>query len=218
MRGWAHVYWLGGAPCAGKSSMTELLVQRYAGLRRYQVDAELRVDQLSPARQPTLYKWTHTAWQELWNQPPARLLAEAIAAYREHFALAWADVQTLATNPHPLLVEGTCLLPDCVAGAITHPHQALWVVPSPDFLRVRYPVRGAWVQAILSQCTDPAQAQANWLDRDEAFAAWISAETTRLDLRLITVDGRTSIAEHADQVAAHFRAFQPSSDNPSRYL
>ena len=33
----AHVYWLGGSPCAGKSSIADSLVERY-GFRLYRCD------------------------------------------------------------------------------------------------------------------------------------------------------------------------------------
>jgi 2-phosphoglycerate kinase len=218
MSRWATVYWLGGAPCAGKSSIVELLRRRYPGLRTYAVDAELRIDQLSPSEQPTLYKWTHTPWQALWEQPPTCLLQEVIAAYREHFALVLADVAQLAREPSPLLVEGNCLLPDALLQVCNFGpedlHRALWLVPTPHFLRAHYPTRGAWVQEILSQCQSPARALAAWLDRDEAFAAWVTAETKRCGQRLITVDGQLSVAAYAEQAAAHFRAFQVVEPGP----
>lgn len=210
MNTWPHVFWMGGAPCAGKSSAAQLLTEYYPGLRLYQVDAHLPVDRLTPARQPALYKWTHTPYAELWNQPPEPLLAETITAYREHFGLVLEEVTELAAEPQPILVEGTCLLPDCVAGAGMPQDQTLWVIPSPRFLRTRYPQRGAWVQSILRQCADPDRALANWLDRDESFAAWVADATTARGLRLITIDGSRSIADLAAQVAAHFHDFEPS--------
>jgi 2-phosphoglycerate kinase len=210
MNRWPHVYWLGGAPCAGKSSAAGLLTQTYPDLRVYAVDAHLPVDKLTSERQPALYKWTHTPWEELWSQPPAPLLAETITAYREHFALVLEEVGSLAADPQPLLVEGTCLLPECVAGLDVPSGQTLWVIPAPDFLRAHYPHRGAWVQSILSQCHDPARALANWLDRDTSFAAWVAAETAARGQPLITVDGRRAIADLADQIAVHFQHFIPS--------
>jgi hypothetical protein len=151
-----------------------------------------------------MYKWTTAPWQELWMQPPDVLLAEAISAYREHFQFILEDLLKLPREG-PVLAEGTALLPDCVADLLEHPRQALWVVPAADFQRMVYPNRGEWVQWILGQCDDPEQALQNWMDRDVAFARWVTARTRKLGLKLMRVDGSRSIVENAKAVAEHFR-------------
>ena len=200
----AHLYWLGGSPCAGKSSMAARLAAQY-DLRVYAVDAALprQIEHLTPAAQPVLYKWTHTPWDALWMQPPAVLLAEAIAAYREHCRLVVAEVSALPQD-RPVLVEGTCLTPDGVAAHLADPRHGLWVVPTEPFQRAHYPRRGPFVQFILNQCRDPAQALTNWMDRDVAFARWVAQEAAGRGYRVLVVDGSRTIADHAAQVAAHF--------------
>lgn len=199
-----NTYWMGGSPCSGKSSMAALLAERY-DLRVYSVDASLRqyVPHLTPARHPLLYKWHNTAWDELWMQPPDVLLAETIGAYAEHCALVLKDVAALPTD-RPLLVEGTCLLPAYVMPYLAGPRHGLWVVPTEAFQRRRYPQRGAWVQGILQQCADPDAALRNWMDRDVAFARWVAGEVRARGLRVMEVDGSRTIAQGADEVAAHF--------------
>lgn len=199
-----HLFWMGGSPCSGKSSMATLLAERY-DLSVYSVDATLHnhVPHLTPARQPVLYKWHHTPWNDLWMQPPDTLLAEVIAAYREHCELVIEDVAALPAD-RPLLVEGTCLLPDCVAPHLASPRHGLWVVPTEAFQRLHYPQRGAWVQGILQQCDDPDTALHNWMNRDVAFARWVTCEAEARGLRVLTVDGSRTVAQGADDVAAHF--------------
>ena len=209
----SHLYWLGGSPCAGKSSMAALLAQTY-DLRVYAVDEALprQLAQLTPAMQPVLYKWTHTPWDALWMQPPAVLLDEAIAAYREHCRLVVAEIGAEAATLRPVLVEGTCLLPECVAphlparpmGTRHWARHGLWVVPTAAFQRDHYPRRGPLVQSILDQCRDPDQALTNWMDRDVAFGRWVAAEATQRGYRVLVVDGSRTVADHAAQVAAHF--------------
>ncbi len=204
----APIYWLGGSPCAGKSSMTALLTPIY-NLRVYAVDQALprQLPQITPATEPTLHKWTHTPWDALWMQSPAVLLDEAITAYREHCRLVVAEVIADAATLPPgqtLLVEGTALLPDCVAPYLPDAHHGLWVVPTEAFQRDHYPRRGPFVQAILDQCRDPDQALTHWMDRDVAFARWVAAEATRHGYRVLVVDGSRTIADHAAQVTDHF--------------
>jgi hypothetical protein len=79
-----------------------------------------------------------------------------------------------------------------------------WLVPTEQFQRTHYPWRGAWVQGILGQCQDPAQALQNWMDRDVAFARWVMGGTAELGLASIEVDGSQTIAENAALVAERF--------------
>ncbi len=200
----AAVYWLGGSPCSGKSSMAALLAERY-DVQVYSVDATLHrhVPHLTPTRQPMLYKWHNTPWNDLWMQSPDVLLAEVIGAYSEHCSLVVEDVAALSTG-QAVLVEGTCLLPACVIPHLAGPRHGLWVVPTEEFQRLRYPQRGAWVQGILQQCDDPEAALCNWMDRDVAFARWVTAEAEGRGLRVMQVDGSRTISQGADEVAAHF--------------
>jgi hypothetical protein len=198
-----HVLWLGGSPCSGKSSISRILAKSY-GLRAYHCDEAFGEHQqrLSQALQPTLHKWTTTDWDDLWMQSPDVLLAEAIAAYREHFGLVVADLLALPRGA-PMLAEGTCLLPNLVAEMLHTPHQAMWLVPTEAFQRRYYPQRGSWVQDIVTACRDPQQALENWMARDVAFARWVTDQTLQLGLKHIVVDGSLSIEENARLVAEH---------------
>jgi hypothetical protein len=159
---------------------------------------------LDPELQPTLIKWTTSGCDDLWMQPRELLLAEAMACYEEHFALVISDILALPHNT-PVLAEGTCLLPGLVNGVTTGTHQAIWMVPTEGFQRLHYPQRGPWVQAVVSQCSEPQQALRNWMERDVAFAKWVTSQTRRLGLSQMTVDGQRSIAENAELAAQHLR-------------
>ena len=82
-----QVYWIGSSPCSGKSSISRLLADRY-GLDLYEVDASLPrlLPRLDLQRHLTLLRWTSTAWDELWMQPPQALLEQVIAAYNENIS------------------------------------------------------------------------------------------------------------------------------------
>jgi hypothetical protein len=107
----AHVYWIGGSPCAGKSTIAERLCAQYA-LRPYHWDdafAQLR-GRLNRRDHPTLYRLYQMTWHEIWMRPADELLAEAIDAYREQFDMAVDDLLALPRSP-PILAEGTAMLP-----------------------------------------------------------------------------------------------------------
>jgi 2-phosphoglycerate kinase len=201
----AHVLWMGGSPCSGKSSIANIVAEQ-CQLQIYHVDEAFNMQHRSriiPAEHPMLHRWTTTPWNELWTQPADILLAETKACYHEHFDLIVEDLLSLSKSV-PILAEGTALLPDRVFILIEHRHQALWTVPTQEFQRNHYPHRGAWVQQILSQCEHPDQALRNWMDRDVALAQWTVQRTKSLGLPLLEVDGTRSIAGNAEWVMKHF--------------
>lgn len=196
-----QIFWIGGSPCSGKSSISRILAER-CGFGLYSVDDSLPRFQphLDPQRQPTLIRWTTTAWDELWMQPESDLLAQAIAAYTEHFGLVVADLQTLGVQG-PVLVEGTALLPELVQPYLAEPNRGVWIVPSEPFQRRMYPQRGGWVKGILASCRQPEAAFRNWMERDAAFGRWVLSEVERLNLVGLVVDGSRTIEQNVLQVA-----------------
>ena len=180
-------------------------MQAAYGLEVYHVDDALfrHRPHLDPERQPCLHKWSTSSWDELWMRPVNLLLAETKDCYDEHFDLTVADVLGMPWD-RSILVEGTCLLPDRVAGLLDNRRRAIWVVPSEAFQREMYPRRGEWVQQILGQCRNPEQALKNWMDRDVAFARWILNRTGDLSLQSMIVDGKASAEENAALVSHHF--------------
>ena len=199
-----HIYWMGGSPCAGKSTMADLIAARH-GLAVYHIDHELRerMADPDPARQPFLAHWESASWDKRWMRSVDDLLDEVIRCYQEELDLAIADLLDRPVTT-PILVEGNSLLPDSLVPVLRDKRHALWVVAAEAFQRREYPRRGAWVQHILSQCRDPDQALQNWMDRDVAFAAWIARRVRELGLALLTVDGAQSIEQNAGQVIDYF--------------
>jgi hypothetical protein len=199
-----HVFWLGGSPCAGKTSIGDVLAARF-DLDVYRVDEafEVHAENFDPELHPTLTKWRASSWNQRWMQPLETLVQEVIACYEEHFSLILADILSTPTD-RPLLVEGTALLPRQVACVLAERSRAIWVVPTAGFQTGHY-ARRDWVPGVLEQCDDPEAAFRNWMERDAGFARWLAAEVNALDLELIRVDGKQTIEENAEAVASHFQ-------------
>ena len=196
----SDVFWLGGSPCAGKSTVAEVLARRFE-IDVYRVDEafEDHVPALDPARQPELVRWLAASANERWLRPVDDLVREAVACYREHFAMVLADVVVRA-RPRPLLVEGTALLPAEVSAVVPRGDRALWLVAAPDFQRRHYRQR-AWARSVVASSDDPERAFENWMERDVRFAAWVQAETDALGLYRMTVDGGRTVDEVAQAAA-----------------
>ena len=195
-----HIYWLGGSPCAGKSTIAEMLANRY-NLHYFNCDHAFarHQQQSNPSDQPTLYGLGERTCDEIWLVPVAEQVARVIAIYEEEFPLILADLQALSTN-QPILAEGAALMPRLVARQSAWCNQAVWVVPTPTFQQHHYAQR-PWIRDVLKECSDPAQAFANWMQRDETFADYIATTATRHDLSLLQVDGTQTVAQNAHWVA-----------------
>jgi 2-phosphoglycerate kinase len=199
-----HVFWVGGAPCSGKSSISEVIASRF-GLDIYHIDEafELHARHVDPLHHPALTKWAKSSWDQRWMQPVESLVQEAIACYREHFTLVLEDILSLPKRKS-LLVEGTALLPAQVANVLFNGSRAIWLVPTADFQRAHYS-RREWIQSILAHCSMPEVAFDNWMERDIRFAQRIAAQTRAAHLELFRVDGSRTIEQNAQAVATHFQ-------------
>lgn len=207
-----HVFWLGGSPCSGKSSIVDLLAEQVE-VNVYHCDDHFRrhVEQADPDEQPHLHQVNSLSWDDLFSRPVDVQVADEIAIYREQFPMIAADLRAFPTDA-PLLVEGADLLPEIVANLIPAAHHALFLVPTPAFQRATYAGR-EWKEEILQQCRDPEQAWTNWMARDAEFGRWITATARHRGLAVLAVDGSHTIAENAERVAEYFR-LTPESHTP----
>ena len=196
-----YVYWIGGSPCSGKSSISQRLADRYC-LELFSVDSAFNdhAVRLDPIRHPYLTNWQSMSWNERWMRPTKKLLQEVIACYEEHFSLILEDILA-KTEVRPLLVEGSALLPDLVARFSPHKSNAVWIIPSPDFQKFQYSQR-TFAQNVLQSCENPDVAFANWMERDIQFAGWVANRARKLHLNILTVDGTQTIEENAAWVSA----------------
>ena len=213
----SHVFWMGGSPSSGKSSIATVLAEAY-DIRVYHVDEAFdnHRERVTPAEQPMLLKWMTTPWNELWMRPVSVLLKEAIAYHEELFDMILDDLLSLAGRK-PILVEGTSLLPERVHELLSGRQQALWVIPTDRFQKAQYADRGAWVEGLLRECDNPERVFINWMDRDLAFTKWMTAQISGLGLAYIEVDGKRSVAENAGVAARHFGLVKGLVPAPRRH-
>ena len=202
----AHVSWIGGSPCSGKSSVTKILASRY-DLEVYHCDDAFfeHAKRVNPAKHPTFHKLTNMTWNEIWMRAVDVQIAEELECYREEFEMIVADLLAYPKSP-PVIAEGAALLPDCVSRLLLDRRRAMWLVPVEAFQRAHYtPEQRPWMWDILEQCENPAQAFQNWMDRDIGFARQVVGRSKELGLGLIEVDGNRTIADNAEIVAQHLK-------------
>lgn len=201
----AHVLWMGGSPCSGKSSIAEMLAKKYS-LHVYKCDDAFweHAKRVDPVEHPTFYRLTHITWDELWMRPVAVQIADEFACYREQFDMIVDDLLALPRST-PIVAEGAALLPDLVSGLSPDHSRAVWVVPAESFQRKHYtPEKRPFINGILAHCQNSTQAFANWMDRDVGFAKRVAQQAQELDLKVVTVDGGRTIEQNAEIVAEYF--------------
>ncbi|WP_339294182.1 hypothetical protein MKY82_19670 [Paenibacillus sp. FSL W7-1279] len=200
---YSHVYWIGGSPCSGKSTIAEMITKDY-GYTYYQCDLfnEKHVHSCNPSEHPTMFRLKDMNWNTLWSRPVQQQIDEELEFYREEFPMIVDDVSALPASP-PIIVEGAALLPEKVAQLVSSPRQAIWIVPVPDFQKEHYAKR-AWIHDILNQCDDPDIAFQNWMGRDIGFAAYVAKDAMNRGFKVIFVDGSKSIQENYEEVKRHF--------------
>ncbi|MBN1976681.1 MAG: hypothetical protein JW918_04690 [Anaerolineae bacterium] len=203
--GLAHVLWMGGSPCSGKSSIAEMLAEKY-GLRVYRCDDAFweHAKRVDPVAHPTFHRLTHMAWDEIWMRPVAVQIADEFACYLEQFGMIVDDLLALPRST-PVIAEGAALLPELVSGLLPDRSRAVWVLPTESFQRKHYtPEKRPFVNDILAHCQNPTQAFANWMDRDVGFARRVAGQAQALGLEIVTVDGQRTIEQNAEIVAQYF--------------
>lgn len=210
------MYWLGGSPCSGKSSISRRLARRH-GLRIYSVDEALpgHLARLDPHLHPSLSAWVAASWDDRWLKPVDVLVAEAYACYREHFTLVLEDLLS-SDREIPMLVEGTALLPAVLAGLGISARRAVWIVPTRQFQNRLYSQR-SWVNGILAECSQPETAFSNWMERDAQFVGQVKTEAAAASYPLLVVDGQASLEDNTAWVAAHFGLGPASPDDSGNH-
>jgi 2-phosphoglycerate kinase len=195
-----HVYWIGGASGAGKSTIARRFADRF-GLHLYATDEVMRdhARRSTPANAPLLTRFTSMNMDERWlNRSPADMLDTFHWFRGEGFDLIVEDLMSIPAGTG-VIAEGFRLLPRLVEPLAT-PGHAVWLLPTPAFRRATFDSRGTtW--DIPNKTTNPQRALHNLLERDQMFTDRLSAEAKRLGLPTIEIDSGTSEDELAQQVA-----------------
>ena len=196
-----HVYWIGGASGAGKSTIARLLADRH-GLRMYATDDAMsdHDGRSRPQDAPLLSRFKAMSMDERWvNRSPEAMLESFHWFKGELFGPIAEDLLRLPAEPG-VIAEGFRLLPRLVKPLLTQPGHAVWLLPTPEFRRAAFASRGSLCQ-IARKTSDPQQALRNLLERDRMFTELLAEETNRLKLPAIEIDTTTTADDVAERVS-----------------
>src|SRR5512139_2449570 len=182
-----HVFWIGGASGAGKSTIARRLAARH-GLQLYVTDDTDHAGRTTAADSPALAGFIAMDMDERWVNRSPHTMLETFHWFRgEGFGLIVEDLLGLPPRPG-VVVEGFRLLPHLVKPLLSRPGQAVWLVPTPRFREAVFHSRGSTSWGFLAKTSDPATALRNLLERDRMFTERVAREAETLGLGVITVD------------------------------
>ncbi|WP_235079646.1 hypothetical protein [Amycolatopsis orientalis] len=200
-----HVFWIGGAPGAGKSTIARRLAAS-RGWHHYATDDAMRAHaaRTTPATAPLLHAFLAMDMDERWVRRSPDVMLETFPWFRgEGFGLIVEDL--LALPPNPCVVDGFRLLPHLVKPLLNDADRAVWLLPTPEFRHTAIEGRSAPGEQFVRRTSDPARAARNLAERDRLFTTRLRPETARLGLRAIEVDTTTTEDDLFDQVTTFFR-------------
>ena len=196
------VYYIGGSPCSGKSTVAEALAARY-GLTYFKVDDHLEEFTARGAAEgrPVCQRILRMTADENWMRPPDLQCQEELDYYAE---IATFVTEKIRRMQYPRVVaEGAAFLPVLMQTQQVCPNRYIAIVPNREFQRSRYRQR-PWVPHVLRDCTDREAAFANWMERDALFAEAVREQCEKAGYGCLLTDGSVSPEARLEQVAAHF--------------
>lgn len=196
-----RIWWIGGSPCAGKSTAAAELA-RLSGRTYYKCDD--RFDE-------------HMKRGKAAGLPTSTVLSGASASFvfmrslEENVRLAWSIFEEnfefiredLARIEGGIVVEGCALLPHCVAANGVPAEAVHYLVPTEEFQRRHYAKR-TWAKDRLKDTADVERAFENWMVRDVEFARRVAAGALANGYACDWVDGGRTPEETLEALARKF--------------
>jgi hypothetical protein len=176
----AHVFWIAGAPDAGKTSVPTRISEKY-DLQLYSLDEHAEDHWINHVSQdPTAfgYLWMSRSLDERWLQPPEQQMQNVLRILADDFAYVVEDLLALPREKL-ILVEGN-ISPQLVAPLLSAREQAIWMVPTASFYRNSYVGREKHLGH--KDRSNPQQVIDNHIARDMLFAKHVKTEALAIGL------------------------------------
>ncbi|WP_430510173.1 hypothetical protein [Gottfriedia solisilvae] len=197
------IYWIGGSACAGKSTLANMIADKYK-MDLYSCDEHFyeHLSNISAINYPAMYKVSKMNANEAFY---LRDIEEQLSVYTQSFIEDFQFVMNDILNTHTssIVVEGNQLLPSLVFPYLRKKQNAVWIIPTESFQKNHYKKR-EWLKDILESTDDPTVSFDNWMKRDALFAKYIYHEAKKLKLQTLLVDGSNNIDENFNYIERIF--------------
>jgi hypothetical protein len=144
------------------------------------------------------------AWvEEDWiRAEPDEMARRMIRTWTERVGLAVEDLTMLPTD-RPVIAEGPGFFPEALLPLLTHPRQAIFLIPTRAFKLASHERRGK-SRGRAERTSAPDRYRRNHIARDLLMADHYQRSAHALGLRAITIDGAQAAATIARMVEEHF--------------
>lgn len=199
----ADIYYIGGSPCSGKSTVTEIVAEKY-GFHYYKVDNYLEsfTKRGAEMHYPICRKLLKLSPEQIWMRDSALQKEEELQYCNEIFGFIQTDLLKYQ-DTCPVITEGAAYLPTLMRQQNVAENRYIAITPTKEFQIDRYKER-EWVPDVLKGCSDTKKAFENWMERDVLFAQEVRHQCQVLNYSSILIDGALAVDEIVRIVCAHF--------------
>lgn len=200
----SKIYFIGGSPCSGKSTVTEHIVKHF-NFTYYKIDdyLETYIRRGAYDKKPICFKQQQMSSDEIWMRSPLIQAEEEWQFYDEIFEYVMEDIQNLSKDK-PIIAEGAAFKPDLMKQLGVLKENYICMIPSRDFQIEKYRQRD-WIGYVIGECTDSKKAFENWMERDSLFAQKVQTNCNILGYTCLVNDGTKAIAELEATVKQHLK-------------
>lgn len=197
----AKIYYIGGSPCSGKSTIAQKIAKEH-NLFYFPVDESLgRYASMGEERgfPACSRQWKGTP-DEIWLRDIAELCEQELQFYREIFIFIQEDLRmieadcTVSSVYNGIITEGAAFLPELMYQNNISRNHYICMTPTEDFQNVHYRQR-EWVSMILNGCSDKETAFKNWMKRDVLFAEHVRQQCVEYGYPSVVIDEKSNVIE-----------------------
>lgn len=189
------IYWIGGSPCCGKSTISEMLVKEF-GFEMYKCDDHLeRYTEIGFENGVEIMKKVKSMnLDETWLRHVNEQVEDEFEFYREALKIIVTDLEKNYKGKS-VLVDGAAILPEFIKNNGIDNSEYICMVPTKEFQIDKYSKRD-WVKYYLNGCSDTKKAFENWMERDAEYAEIVKRNANNYGMNVVVVDGSKSIEDN----------------------
>lgn len=198
-----QTYYIGGSPCSGKSTIAEMLAEKYC-LNYFKVDDYLNkyVEIGSLQGKPICKKQLEMNAEEIWMRGPLLQCQEELRFYEEIIEYILSDLSSMSGS-RGIITEGAAYLPVLMKKYNISEERYFSLIPTKEFQVSHYKLR-EWLPYVLRECKDKETAFNNWMERDALFALEVNNQCRKEGFSSIINDGTIGIIEISGMIAQQF--------------
>ncbi len=197
------VYWIGGAPCSGKSTFAEMIKDEF-DFYYYKIDDHLeRFMKEGAERDISILKMFHEMnLDQTWLRDVDQQINDEFEFYNKTFQFIKKEIQNINSDK-PIITEGAALLPSLMKKHDIPDKRYICITPTAEFQLEHFKKR-KWINYYLADCSDPEKAYENWMKRDIGFAKRVKKVTLKLDKNYFEINDEVDKNKMYEKVKSIF--------------